>query len=426
MPMTRRKEKSQAQIEHVNERRRTQNRIAQRRYRERQKQFLENAHKMLLAHEAMQKQCHMIEQSSYSSWLDTSLEASSSIDLEHCLDIVPAKTQQSSIQIGTSGRNASVAYGSKLGDLDLDLDFRVPGVDMPGPAQARTPPAPSNDTIYVRANEPQAGKDTSPRAEVVATFTPVSPSDFFQFSSSPGSDTFDPLLGVSTESLGEPSTNVGINTPSTSQCTTSPSGLGESRRLSAHTSPNPLDSADQSGPTEEDAAFSLKSQLARRPSASGHHDGPATAGRHLSLVDDDEWSTPLLAAAARGHVQIVKLLAQNGADLERKSKSGKSSLFWAVEMRQMETVKCCLDLGANLGAVQDESGLGLFHSAVLKDDISLLTVLLECCANLGENGRKWVHMKDQQNRTPLYLAAELGKTEIAELFVKAGADVNQR
>lgn len=155
--------------------------------------------------------------------------------------------------------------------------------------------------------------------------------------------------------------------------------------------------------------------------------GPGTPGHHQPpVVGDDEWSTPLLAAIARGHVQMVRLFVQNGADLETRSKSGRTGLWWAVEMRQMETLRCCLELGADLGALEDESGLGLLHRSVVDGDVALLEVLLECCEKLGEKGREWIHVPDRQNRTPLYLAAEMGKTEIAELLIKAGADINRR
>lgn len=207
--------------------------------------------------------------------------------------------------------------------------------------------------------------------------------------------------------------------------------------LSALTCPiSPSDEASQSaGPAEggegagAGATVSVESQSSRASSDVEHRDRPAAAAgppRQPIAEDDDEWSTPLLAAATRGHLEMVRLLVQSGADLETKSKSGKTSLCWAVAMRQLETVKCCLDLGANLGATQDDAGLGLFHRCVLDDDVPLLKILLECCQRLGEKGRGWIHMVDRRNRTPLYLAAEMGKTEIAELFIKAGADIDRR
>ncbi|KAK6216875.1 hypothetical protein QIS74_06989 [Colletotrichum tabaci] len=425
--MTRRRERSQAQLEDVSERRKVQNRIAQRHYRERQKQCLENAHKLLLAHEAMQKRCHVAGQSSYggSSWLGAPSDASSGMNAEHGLESVQAETQRTLMRLhgSGSGSDASMTYRGNLGDLGLG----VAGVDMPGQPHANTLPESRNDTIEVRVNEPRGGRESQLQLEDTEPFNPVSPSDFFQFSPSSGSDKFDPMLGFNTESPGLPSTYQSISTPSTSQWATPPAGLRESRRQSNHASPEALDKTDVPGPAAEGDATSMPgSRLERRPSKAGDHAEPAAAGRRPPQVDDDEWSTPLLAAAGRGHVQIVKLLVKSGADLESKSKSGKSCLFWAVEMRQMDTVRCCLDLGADLGAVRDESGLGLFHRAVLDDDVPLLEVLLECCARLGERGREWVHMTDRHNRTPLYLAAEMGKAEIAELFVKAGADVNRR
>ncbi|CAH0057162.1 unnamed protein product [Clonostachys solani] len=58
--------------------------------------------------------------------------------------------------------------------------------------------------------------------------------------------------------------------------------------------------------------------------------------------------TPLLWAAEKGHEAVVKLLADKGADLESKSRSGRTPLSWAVEEGHEAVVKLLIDKGADL------------------------------------------------------------------------------
>ena len=48
-------------------------------------------------------------------------------------------------------------------------------------------------------------------------------------------------------------------------------------------------------------------------------------------VRTDHGSTPLHAASARGHLDIVSLLISQGADLEATNDNGATPLFDAVE-----------------------------------------------------------------------------------------------
>lgn len=59
-------------------------------------------------------------------------------------------------------------------------------------------------------------------------------------------------------------------------------------------------------------------------------------------------STPLILAIQRGHAEIVKLLVQKGADLNKPDKYGLTPLHWCAIMLDTESAKFLLDSGAKI------------------------------------------------------------------------------
>jgi len=77
---------------------------------------------------------------------------------------------------------------------------------------------------------------------------------------------------------------------------------------------------------------------------------PAMIAARINELDG-EGQTVLFAAAARGYMDILKLLIDKGADLNFRDKTGKSALHVAIGANQYATVKMLLELGANTTGV---------------------------------------------------------------------------
>ncbi len=60
---------------------------------------------------------------------------------------------------------------------------------------------------------------------------------------------------------------------------------------------------------------------------------------------DAEKQTPLHWASGKGHVEVVKLLLEKGADLIAANSSGWTPLHWASENGHVEVVKLLLENG---------------------------------------------------------------------------------
>src|ERR1044071_4480718 len=65
-------------------------------------------------------------------------------------------------------------------------------------------------------------------------------------------------------------------------------------------------------------------------------------------------------ATVNGHLEVVKLLVENGADVNGRGKNGNTPLYCAIENLDPELIKYLLKHGANVNA-PDEAGVTPLH-----------------------------------------------------------------
>ncbi|KID85906.1 Ankyrin repeat-containing domain protein [Metarhizium guizhouense ARSEF 977] len=156
--------------------------------------------------------------------------------------------------------------------------------------------------------------------------------------------------------------------------------------------------------------------------------------------------SPLFNAASRGHLAIVKLLLDNGADankdvlsrpLEYAARRGylaivkllldngadankdvhSKPLDHAARRGYLAIVKLLLDKGAKVDSKNEYGGTALWH-AVVKGHKAVVELLLEKGANIDS--------KDINEQTPLMAAAAIGDASMVMFLLEKGADINTK
>ena len=113
--------------------------------------------------------------------------------------------------------------------------------------------------------------------------------------------------------------------------------------------------------------------------------------------------TPIAIAAKRGDKEMVQVLLDLGADVEKGDISGVTALHCAAEYGSLEVVKLLLDGGAKLNKKTLVSGFTPLHHAIMpyskysivgkKDHLQVIKLLLDRGANPT--------LKDRFGKTPL-------------------------
>ncbi|WKT54227.1 hypothetical protein QSH57_004811 [Fusarium oxysporum f. sp. vasinfectum] len=133
-----------------------------------------------------------------------------------------------------------------------------------------------------------------------------------------------------------------------------------------------------------------------------------------------ECFTDLMIASYFGHYVIVKLLLENGAEIEAKdSEYGQTSLAWAARNEQEAVVKLLLENGAKIEAKNNMFGETALSWAARNGQEAVVKLLLE-------NGAE-IEAKDNQfGQTPLSWAAWYGQEAVVKLLLENGAEIEAK
>ena len=121
-------------------------------------------------------------------------------------------------------------------------------------------------------------------------------------------------------------------------------------------------------------------------------------------------------ASKKGDKVEVERFIRAGVDVNKKDKKGELALRLAAQGGHTDIVKLLLDNGANI----DEKGPGgtAVQKAAAEGHIDTVKLFL----NQGAN----IHEKNDQGLTPIYWASRCNHTEIVKLLLKHGANIDEK
>jgi ankyrin repeat protein len=135
-------------------------------------------------------------------------------------------------------------------------------------------------------------------------------------------------------------------------------------------------------------------------------------------------SNPLAAAARGGHIEAAKLLINAGVpvnpeEISRSRSTGKPPLFYAVSRGYPEMIRLLAEQGANLNfGSADNYDPGPLREAIYRDRENVAMLLIE----LGADPFREISPRG----TTLHLASEKGMEKLVLLILDLGGDVNPR
>ncbi|MBN1799043.1 MAG: ankyrin repeat domain-containing protein [Spirochaetales bacterium] len=128
----------------------------------------------------------------------------------------------------------------------------------------------------------------------------------------------------------------------------------------------------------------------------------------------EEITAILFQAVEQEDSSLLSQLIVAGVDVNSKDDSGMAPVILAASAGNREIVQQLIDAGADINSQEESEGFTACSMAVFLEDIGMLQFLLELGAN--------PNIMNKQHKTPLFIAAESGQTEIVKILIQAGAD----
>lgn len=158
-------------------------------------------------------------------------------------------------------------------------------------------------------------------------------------------------------------------------------------------------------------------------------------GMRLDIVNAEGY-TPLHWAVMLNRTDILRLLIRGGADVNVKAYGDMTPLHDAAYAGYTESARLLLDAGADPYVKEEQGKTPLYLASVRgnKDMYDMLKPLhkavekgdLETVKDFLYKRPELVNAVDENERTPLFIAAESGHEEIARFLIRGGANVDAR
>lgn len=125
------------------------------------------------------------------------------------------------------------------------------------------------------------------------------------------------------------------------------------------------------------------------------------------------------AVTRKDNAAIVKMIIENGADVQASNETGRTPLLKAAWWGGVEYVTPLLDAGADINHASNFGGTALYEAtSTSRDNVDMIRLLISKGANVKAATKK--------GETPLMNAARWGNLEHAKVLIEAGADKDRK
>lgn len=131
----------------------------------------------------------------------------------------------------------------------------------------------------------------------------------------------------------------------------------------------------------------------------------------------DELLIAIKSPIVESIINMMKLLIENGANVNYTDENRFNPLNIAIESGDMELTKFLITNGANVNSLMQD-GVSLIGYAIAQNNMDLLQILIENGANVNYTvGDSWAN-------TPLQTASRLGLDNVVRILLTRNADIN--
>jgi len=160
---------------------------------------------------------------------------------------------------------------------------------------------------------------------------------------------------------------------------------------------------------ENDSIVKLKSLI----NAGADMNKPVLIGEEYDLEEYDEISPLFYAIRSHASLEMIEMMLENGVDLFYTDSDGISMLDTAIKFRRKDVIGLCIEKGFDMNRSKRKSGITPVMLAACFSDTEMMQILIDAG---GE-----INATDTTGMSPLDYARKLGQKKMQLFLEERGA-----